>query len=43
MNNTENFNDWMKSIKNQYYSDDEKMLNAFDKLKLLAENKNTEI
>ena len=26
------FNEWMASIKNIYYADNEKMLNAFEKL-----------
>jgi len=30
----------MKKIRSNYYSDDEKMNNAFDKLKQLANNKN---
>jgi hypothetical protein len=29
----QDFNDWMASIKNIYYSDNEKMLNAFEKIK----------
>ena len=40
MQNTIEFNEWMKKIKSNYYSDDEKMNNAFDKLKELANNKN---
>nr|QPI16415.1 MAG: hypothetical protein NIOZUU157_00308 [Virus NIOZ-UU157] len=40
MQNTIEFNEWMKKIKSNYYSDDEKMNNAFDKLKQLANNKN---
>ena len=40
MQNTIEFNEWMKKIKSNYYSDDEKMNNAFDKLRQLANNKN---
>ena len=40
MQNTIEFNEWMKKIKSNYYSDDEKMNNDFDKLKQLANNKN---
>jgi len=40
MQNTIEFNEWMKKIKSNYYSDDEKMNNAFNKLKQLANNKN---
>jgi len=40
MQNTIEFNEWMKKIKSNYYSDDEKMNNAFYKLKQLANNKN---
>jgi hypothetical protein len=40
MENTVEFNEWMKKIKSNYYSDDERMTNAFDKLKQLANNKN---
>ena len=40
MQNTIEFNEWMKKIRSNYYSDDEKMNNAFDKLKQLANNKN---
>ena len=40
MQNTIEFNEWMKKIKSNYYSDDEKMNHAFDKLKQLANNKN---
>jgi len=27
-----NFNEWMANIKNIYYADNEKMLNAFEKI-----------
>lgn len=27
-----NFNEWMASIKNIYYADNEQMLNAFEKI-----------
>jgi len=27
-----NFNEWMDSIKNIYYADNEQMLNAFEKI-----------
>jgi hypothetical protein len=40
---TENFNEWMKNMKNQYYFDNEKMTNAYDRLIKLNENKNIEI
>jgi hypothetical protein len=40
---TENFNEWMKNMKNQYYFDNEKMTNAYDRLTKLNENKNIEI
>ena len=40
MQNTIEFNEWMKKIKSNYYSDDKQMNNAFDKLRELANNKN---
>ncbi len=40
MENTAEFNEWMKKIKSNYYSDDKRMTNAFDKLRELANNKN---
>ena len=38
----EEFNEWMKRIKNQYYSDNERMTDAFEKLRKIAKNKNYE-
>ena len=38
----EEFNEWMKRIKNQYYSDNERMTDAFEKLRKIAKNKNQE-
>jgi hypothetical protein len=40
MDNTLEFNEWMKKIRNQYYSDNRQMTNAFEKLKRIANNKN---
>lgn len=40
MENTVEFNEWMKKIRSNYYSDDDKMNNAFEKLRKLANNKN---
>ena len=40
MQNTIEFNEWMKKIRSNYYSDDRQMNNAFDKLRELANNKN---
>ena len=40
MENTIEFNEWMKKIRSNYYSDDKQMNNAFDKLRELANNKN---
>lgn len=40
MENTAEFNEWMKKIKSNYYSDDKQMNNAFEKLRELANNKN---
>jgi uncharacterized Fe-S cluster-containing protein len=36
------FNEWMAKIKNQYYSDNERMTNAYERLKQIAKNKNYE-
>ncbi len=36
----ESFNEWMKRIRSEYYSDNEKMNNAFNKLRTLNNNKN---
>ena len=40
MQNTIEFNECIKKIKSNYYSDDKQMNNAFDKLRELANNKN---
>lgn len=40
MENTTEFNEWMKKIKSNYYSDDKQMNNAFNKLRKLANDKN---
>ena len=40
MQNTLEFNEWMKKIKSNYYSDDRQMTNAFEKLRKIANNKN---
>jgi len=40
MQNTLEFNEWMKKIKSNYYSDDRQITNAFEKLKKIANNKN---
>jgi hypothetical protein len=34
------FDNWMKKIRNEYYSDDDQMSNAYEKLKELANSKN---
>ena len=39
-NTATEFNEWMKKIRSNYYSDDRQMNNAFEKLKELANNKN---
>ncbi len=40
MENTIEFNKWMLKIRNEYYSDDDQMNNAYEKLKELANSKN---
>jgi len=40
MQDTLEFNEWMKKIKSNYYSDDRQMNNAFEKLRKIANNKN---
>lgn len=40
MQNTLEFNEWMKKIKSNYYSDDRQMTNAFEKLRKIANDKN---
>jgi len=40
MQNTLEFNEWMKKIRSNYYSDDRQMNNAFEKLRKIANNKN---
>ncbi len=40
MENTVEFNKWMLKIRNEYYSDDNKMSNAYERLKELAKSKN---
>jgi hypothetical protein len=40
MENTIEFNNWMKKIKNQYYSDNRQMNDAFERLKRVANDKN---
>ena len=40
MNERIEFNEWMKKIRNQYYSDDKRMTDAFERLKKIANNKN---
>jgi hypothetical protein len=40
MENIIEFNNWMKKIKNQYYSDNKQMNDAFEKLKKIANDKN---
>lgn len=32
MSNTEKFNEWMRKMKNVFYSDNEQMCNAFGKI-----------
>ena len=34
------FNNWMKKIRNNYYSDNRQMNDAFEKLKRIANDKN---
>jgi len=33
----EGFNEWMKKIKNEYYADNDRMNNSFDRLRELQE------
>lgn len=40
MDNTIEFNNWMKKIRNNYYSDDRQMNDAFERLKRIANDKN---
>jgi len=39
---SEEFNEWMKRIRNEYYSDNAKMTNAFEKLREISKNKDYE-